>query len=388
MDACINSDIRFALPNRARLGRRAEAAKFASTRLRETYQSRGLLLTSPGAVNWRTGGLSDPIDVTASSDPVWVLDCERGSALITTEIEAPRLDHDYRVKELGWDVLAAPWYDDDARLALACEYAGVSSLDLLSDTIGVGRNVRDQLVKSRLSLSPAEQEELRELGSLVGRALGAGLDAWRPGVTTDFACAAAISATLEAEGAKAVCLIVGGDERVRELRHPLSVGAVAREVMMGVVVAKRTGLHVAATRTAIRSSDDDIVTLMRSVASIHDTVVEASLPGGTWGEAVEALAAGYVAVGRPEAWREHYQGGPIGFEQREFELAPGQHASPFWSLERRSPFAVAWNPSLRGGAKLEETYLVSDGLELLTVTPQWPLEEGPLGVVRSAIKVM
>jgi Xaa-Pro dipeptidase len=388
LDACINSDTRFVQPNTDRLGLRADAAKRAASALRETHEGRALLLTTPSSVNWRTGGLSNPIDITAASDPVWVLDSDHGGALITSDIEAPRLERDYRVSDLGWDVVSAPWYDDDARLSLACDYAGVSALELLSDTVGVGKNVRNSVIAARLTLSAPEQEELRELGSLVGRVLGAGLDAWIPGVTTDFDTASAISAALEAEGATAVCLIVGGDDRMRALRHPLSVGAVVHDAMMAVVVAKRAGLHIAATRIALRNADDDIATLMKSVASVHDTVVEASLPGGTWGESVEALAAGYEEIGQPDAWREHYQGGPIGFEQREFELAPGHTDSPFWHLERRAPYAVAWNPSLRGGAKLEETYLIGDSVELLTRTPGWPLDDGPLGAPRSSIKVL
>jgi Xaa-Pro dipeptidase len=370
------------------MSRRADAAKRAVNTLREQHEQRGLLLTTPGSVNWRTGGLSDPIDLTAQSDPVWVIDCPHGTALITSVIEAPRLERDYRVSELGWDVLSAPWFDDDARVSLAGAYADVSPLELLSDTVGIGKNVRSELVASRVTLSEPETEALRELGDLVGRALGVGIDAWRPGVTTDFDTAAAISAALETEGAKAVCLIVGGDERVRTLRHPLSIGAVVDDALMAVVVAKRAGLHVAATRTALRRPDDDILPLMKSVAHVHDAVVDASLPGGTWGESVGALAGAYESVGQPDAWREHYQGGPIGFEQREFELAPGQTESSYWHLKRRAPYAIAWNPSLRGGAKLEETYLVSDSVELLTRTPDWPLEEGAGGVPRSSIKVL
>lgn len=384
----INSDTRFAQPNTDRIGRRADAAANVARQLRESFAGRSLLLTTPGAVNWRTGGLSQPIDLTASSDPVWVLDCDRGTALITTDVEAPRLEQDFGASARGYDVLAAPWYDSDARLELACDYARTSAFELLTDTLGVGRNIRNDIVRARLTLSDADQEELRELGSLLGRALGAGITAWHPGRTRDFDTAAAISAALEAEGAKPVCLIVGGDERVRTLRHPLSTGEVVREVMMAVVVAQRAGLHVAATRIAVRDVDDDVVSLMKPVAYVHDAVVEASLPGGTWGETVDCLAASYASIDQPRAWREHYQGGPIGFEQREFELAPGQSDSPFWSLDRRAPYAVAWNPSLRGGAKLEETYLVTDRLELLTLTPEWPLDEGPLGVPRSSIKVM
>jgi antitoxin VapB len=370
------------------MGERAHAAKRATEALREGFNARPLLLTSPGSVNWRSGGISDPVDLTASSDPLWILDCAHGSALITNEIEAPRFENDFNVRASGWDVLTAPWYDATAPLALACAYADVDAAELLSDSDAVGDNVRDHLTAARLNLSKAEQDELREVGALVGAALGAGIDAWRPGLSTDFDTAAVITSVLEDEGAKAVCLIVGGDDRLRTLRHPLAVGDVINDAIMAVVVAKRAGLHVAATRICVRRKDDDIVTLMKTLDVVNDAVLGASRPGGTWGETLEALAAGYDAVGQPHAWREHFQGGPIGYEQREFELAPTQDTSPFWNLARTANTAVAWNPSLRGGAKIEETYLVNERLELLTPTPWWPTREGPHGSRRSALKVL
>jgi antitoxin VapB len=328
------------------------------------------------------------VDVTSASDPVWTLDCEQGRVLITNEIEAPRLEHDFGVHALGWDVIGVPWFDGAASLREACAYANVAPEELLRDVDAEGWNVRDDLITSRLALSEHERDELRELGVLVGEALGAGIDTWRPGVTTDFAIASVISEVLESGGAKAVCLIVGGDERLRSFRHPLAIGAVINEAVMAVVVARRAGLHVAATRICVRRGDDEIVALMRSLEPVNDAVVGASLPGGTWGSTLEALAEGYAAVGHPDAWREHFQGGPIGFEQREFELAPIQRDSPFWSLARVANTAVAWNPSLRGGAKIEETYLVGKGFELLSVTPDWPLVEGPDGTPHSALKVL
>ncbi|MGH3733480.1 MAG: M24 family metallopeptidase [Acidimicrobiales bacterium] len=337
---------------------------------------------------WRTGGLSDAIDLTSSSDPVWVLECDAGSALITNEIEAPRLERDFHVTDMGWALLTVPWFDDDSRLALACDFADVAPIALLSDTVGIGRNIKHVITRERLVLSEPERDDLRELGDLVGRALGAGIDAWRPGISTDYESAAAISAALESEGANAVCLIVGGDERLRSVRHPLAVGDVVREALMTVVVAKRAGMHAAATRLCTTSADDDIITLDKSLATIHDTVLEASLPGGTWGETMTALADAYDSAGYHDAWREHFHGGPMGFEQREYELAPHQRHSVFWSANRLPNTAVAWNPSLRGGAKIEETYLVGESLEILTATPSWPLVEGPQGFRRSAVKVL
>lgn len=389
MNPTINSDTRFVEPNRRlRLRERADVAKMTTQRIRSSNRDRALLLSTPGSVNWRTGGLSDPIDITASSDFVWTLDCSEGSALITNEIEAPRLERDYRVQELGWSVLSVPWYDAAAQLDAACEFANVKPQDLLSENDQFGHNIRAELIANRLVLSDAECDDLRDLGALVGEALSVGIDSWRPGISTDFEIAGAISEVLETRGAKAVCLIVGGDERLRSFRHPLAIGEVIHDAAMAVVVARRAGLHVAATRICVRRADDDIVSLIDQLDAVHHAVLESSLAGRSWGDAVDALAAGYEKIGQPGAWREHFQGGPIGFEQREFELAPGQSDSPFWHLGQQNRTAIAWNPSIRGGAKIEETYLVGDTLELVSVSPNWPLVTGPRGSVRSALKVL
>lgn len=368
---------------------RAKAAERVASEIRARHDGRPLLLTTPGSVNWRTGGVSDPIDLSAASDPVWTLDSDAGRALITSEIEAPRLQADFGVREMGWDVLSAPWFDETARRTLAAQYAGTSESEMLSDVEGLGDDVRVELVSARLALSEPEQEDLRDLGAVVGAALGAGIDAWRPGASTDFDSAAAISAVLETSGAHAVCLIVGGDGRLRTLRHPLAIGEIVHDALMAVVVARRGGLHVAATRLAVRDANDEIVTLTKTLGAVFDAVLATSLPGGSWGDSLVALADAYDAAGYPGAWREHFQGGPIGFEQREFEIAPTQIDSPFWSLVRQRDTAIAWNPSLSGGAKIEETYLVGEsGLELISATPSWPLFEGARGSLRSAVKVV
>jgi antitoxin VapB len=85
------------------------------------------------------------------------------------------------------------------------------------------------------------------------------------------------------------------------------------------------------------------------------------------------VAAGYANAAAPGQWRAHYQGGPIGFGQREFEIAPVQSDSPWWSEAISAGTAMAWNPSLPGGAKDEDTYLIgASGLELVTTTGEWP----------------
>ena len=126
-----------------------------------------------------------------------------------------------------------------------------------------------EIVRSRMVLSAAEQEDARSLGEVVATALESGVEAWRPGVTSDYEVASEISRELERHGAKAVCLIVGGDDRLRTLRHPLAIGAVVREALMAVVVARRGGLHVAATRTAVTRDDDPIIELTERLGPVR-----------------------------------------------------------------------------------------------------------------------
>jgi Xaa-Pro dipeptidase len=112
------------------------------------------------------------------------------------------------------------------------------------------------------------------------------------------------------------------------------------------------------------------------VGRIERDTLAASRPGYSYGDVLAVLDRGYA-----RGWTGHYQGGPIGYAQREFEIAPRQPDSR-WSATRIEPgHAVAWNPSLPGGAKAEDTYLVHEtGLERVTTGPGWPTEQGDGGI--------
>lgn len=106
-------------------------------------------------------------------------------------------------------------------------------------------------------------------------------------------------------------------------------------------------------------------------------MLAACRPGSTYGAVLEAAAEAYRVEGHEDAWRQHYQGGPIGYRQREFEIAPGQRDSRWYDQPVEAGHAVAWNPSLPGGGKSEDTFLVEeDGLRCVTRTGSWPEVDG------------
>ncbi|MGO8961015.1 MAG: M24 family metallopeptidase [Streptosporangiaceae bacterium] len=344
----------------------------------EAERPAGLVLTGPAAVAWACGGVAPPVDRTAGTDLVWAVFTRGGAALITTNVEADRISDEYGPAAHGFaDLVSVPWQDPAGFVIAAERLAGAPAARLACDGHpAFGLDAGDDLVAMRLALTAAEQEDLADLGRDAANALQSALACWQPG-ECDLDIQARCAARLEAAGADAPVLIVGGDERLARYRHPMAVGAPVRRLVMAVVVARRGGLHVAATRFAAAAPlDPGYVRLRRRVLAIEDAVLSACVPGATYGTALAALDAGYSDAGAPAGWAGHYQGGPIGFAQREFELAPDQASSRWYREPVAAGHALAWNPSLAGGAKTEDTYLVAGSGELARVTcaPGWPLE--------------
>jgi Xaa-Pro dipeptidase len=343
-----------------------------------TRPTAGLVLTGPAAVAWACGGVAPPVDRSAAIDLVWAVFTPGSAALITTNVEADRIRDEYDPAAHGFDdLVTVPWQDSDAFVTASEQLADAPASRLAADGHpAFGRDSSDDVVALRLALSRPEQDDLAELGLDAAAALQLALGGWRPG-ERDMDIQARCAAALEATGADAPVLIVGGDDRLERYRHPMAVGAQVSRLAMAVVVARRSGLHVAATRFAAAAPlDNAYAVLRRRVLGIDDAVLRASRPGATYGHVLAALDAAYAEAGAPGGWRGHYQGGPIGFAQREFELAPGQTGSRWYNEPIAAGHAVAWNPSLPGGAKVEDTYLVTGTGELAPVTraPGWPAE--------------
>ncbi len=339
----------------------------------------GLVLTGPGSVAWVTGGASPLVDRSAGVDLVWAVITPGGAALITTEVEADRIAEEYQPAGHGFtELVAVPWYQPQEFVRAAEEIAGAPAGSLATDGHpAFGRDATAELIGLRLALSGPEQDDMRALGSDAATALQDALAAWQPG-ERDLDVQARVAAGLEARGADAPVLIVGGDDRVRRYRHPMAVGAPARHLVMAVVVARRPRLHAAATRFACAGTmPPDLRALRARVCRIERDALAASRPASSYGQVLRALDSGYAREGAPGGWAGHYQGGPIGYAQREFEIAPCQDDSPWYHTQIEAGHAVAWNPSLPGGAKAEDTYLVQeDGMERVTSGPGWPVENG------------
>lgn len=341
------------------------------------------MLTSPGSVAWATGGANPPVDRAAVTDVVWVVASAEAASpggavhVLTTEVEAPRLRSEGPFTDLGWPVTALPWWEPDAFVHAAEQLVGRPASEIASDGhLAFGVDASHDLVATRMALTAPDADAMRALARDAAAAVEQALTQWSPG-ESDRVIAGRIAENAEAVGACAPVLLVGGDDRLRRFRHPVATGNAVDDVVMAVLVANRGGLHVALTRYAARpSAAASLAAELDAARSIHARVLKTCVPGVTAGVVLDELDGAYAAQGYAQAWRQHYQGGPIGYAQREFEITPGQRSSEWWDHPLAAKTALAWNPSLPGGAKDEDTYLLDDdGLELLTQTSNWPMVE-------------
>ena len=157
---------------------------------------------------------------------------------------------------------------------------------------------------------------------------------------SELDAAGELSARVFVRGLSPFVVLVAGEERQPLHRHPLPTGRPLGRHALLAVTAEREGLHVSLTRlVSFGEPPAGLAELVRAAAEVDAAMLNASRPGVTTGEV----------------------------HGREVFATPGE-PTPLPEL-----CAVAWNPSIAGGAKSEDTALVSpDGVEVLTRTQSLP----------------
>jgi antitoxin VapB len=314
-----------------------------------------LVVSAPENVRWLLCGRGRPVDV-GSADYTVVL---RGddALVLYADIERSRVEAEERLEELGYQTVPFPWYEGRAATVARIGGCGARTDDELEA----------ELAPHRRALADEEVERYRSAATDAGAALAAALDRLRP-ETTEIEAAGELARETRARDLVVRVNLVAGEERQPVHRHPLPTSAPVGRHALLALTAERHGLHVSLTRiVSFGAAPARLADLVRAAAEVDAAVIDASTPGATHAQLFDVLAAAYDRVGFPEEWRRHHQGGLTGYKGREVFAVP-EEPTPLPDVG-----AVAWNPSITGGGKSEDTVLVTAaGREILTRTPQLP----------------
>jgi antitoxin VapB len=168
--------------------------------------------------------------------------------------------------------------------------------------------------------------------------------------------------------------LIATDERIFKFRHPLPTDKKLDRYCMMILCGRKWGLVCSLTRFVHSGAlSDELREKSGAVARVDAEMIAATRPGATLQDIFQKSADAYRDCGFPDEWQLHHQGGPAGYEPREFV------GTPTATDVVLSGQAYAWNPSITG-SKSEDTILVgNDRNEVISAIPGWPVVKVEIG---------
>lgn len=321
-----------------------------------------LLLQRVSSFAWATCGAAAYVNTASSTGAASLLITSTARHLITNNIEAPRLIREERLNEQGWVIHAPPWYETNSLIADLTKGKQFGADVNFPNAI----ELTGPIARMRSRLNHSEAQRFRSLGQICADAMDEAIRSVRPG-QTEYEIAGLLAAAAEKRGAQAVVNLIATDERIFQFRHPLPTSKELDNYAMLVLCGRKWGLVCSITRLVhFGALPSELRHKMEATAQVDATLIHATRPGATINEIFQKAQSAYAATGYASEWQLHHQGGPAGYEPREFIAVP--HMTEVVS----APQAYAWNPSITG-VKSEDTILVTEsGTDVITGVDGWP----------------
>ena len=306
----------------------------------------GVWLKRRTNIAWITDGADVHVDASSSTGVGSVVWTPRRKIVICDNIEDRRL----REEEFGseWAFEVSNWWESQR------SPKGKFGTDFPDD----------RFADLRASLTQKELQRIRALGQATAHALEKVMKSIRPG-QTEHEVAGDLVGRLRKQGIQVPVMLVASDRRIARYRHPIPTSKQVEKTVMVAACPRQHGLIVAVTRLVHfgKKLPPELRRRHDAVCRIDAAMHAATAPGQRWSDILDVGIQVYEETGFRDEWRHHHQGGPMGYEGRDYKATPTEHRRV---VENQ---AVGWNPSITG-TKSEDTILSSG--EVLTSMRNWP----------------
>jgi antitoxin VapB len=349
--------------------------------LLDNHNLDGLLIQQVSNFAWVTNGAASYVN-TATTNGVATLFVTRDARhLIADNIETPRLEMEEQLQVQGWEFHTHRWDQPSPALTKLTDGFKLGADGAFPGAV----DLSGELAVLRSYLDAAEQDRFRSLSSLCAEAMDEAIRAVKPGLT-EFKIASLLSAAVQARGVLPIVNLIATDERVYNFRHPLPIDKKMAKYAMLVICGRKEGLVCSLTRLVhFGTLPNELKEKADAVAYVDAAMIAATRPGEQVNKIFRIAKASYSKVGFPDEWYLHHQGGPAGYDPREF-IATDAVDTPVGVGQ-----VYAWNPSITG-CKSEDTILVGeDNNEILSAIEGWPsilVEINGQAIERPAILVI
>ncbi|MGG1573016.1 M24 family metallopeptidase [Fictibacillus sp. NRS-1165] len=331
----------------------------------------GMLLRKRNHFSWVTGGRQNQIVLSITEGVADLVIFENEIYVVTTKMEERRIKEEelahfpHEVK-----VVADEWYKGSDHLIAELGKGKVMGTDTpfedYVDMAGALRSVRS-------ILDETEAERYRKLCQDAAWSLESVCRRIEPG-QTEYEIAGMVAEQAISKGIRPQVLLVATDERIYSYRHPVPTSKKLNKHALLVICGERGGLVANLTRVVhFGPLRQELVDHKEKLSRIDAAFITSTVPGATVGEVFKKGIHQYENEGHPEDWKLLHQGGPTGYDSREFIATMDSETKV------QEHMAFTWNPSLPG-VKSEDTILIhKEGAEILTETGEWPCIEVTFG---------
>lgn len=318
-------------------------------------------LARPNSFAWLTGGDNTVVDNPPVGDAAVCYDGE-DIEILTSNIEAERIREEELSSEIS--ISSYDWYASSLASAIAERSPSPAGADF--DVPGFESL---DISEIRQPLTAKNIEQYRHLGHETAEVVGSLCRTLTPEMTEQEVTGMMRKAFAE-RGIEVPVALVGGAERAQRYRHFTPTDTQLGEYGIVTLCTQRAGLCISITRTVAFDPPEWLTDRHHAAAQVQSTALAATqavgTQNGTAGDVFSDIQDAYAAVGYPDEWQLHHQGGAGGYATREWIATPDSDATV------TLPMGYAWNPTVQG-AKCEDTVLVrSDGFETLTEDGKWP----------------
>jgi Xaa-Pro aminopeptidase len=322
----------------------------------------GVLLQRASSFAWATCGAASYVNTASSFGAASLLITPTQRYLFTDTIEAPRLENEEKLNYQGWEFKISPWYKEDNEIGKLIKGLKIGADHPYPNTVDITRDI----ARLRANLTQEEGIRFRVLGRLCAEAMDIAIRSTKPG-ETEHQIAARLDFECRNRGVQPIVNLIATDDRIFSYRHPLPTFKPLERYAMLVLCGRRWGLVCSITRLIhFGKLSDDLRRKADAVAKIDAALIAATRPGNQLSQVFTSGIDAYAKNGFKGEWQLHHQGGPAGYEPREFIVTPT-------TKDRISYLqAYAWNPSITG-TKSEDTIQVNESEnEILTAISGWP----------------
>jgi len=329
-----------------------------------------VVLSSQAYFAWYTAGRSNRVAMCTDGGAAHLFATGRDGedAIITSNIEEPRIRDEETPASVGFRVEGFPWWEDSKIIDRIKELSSGKKVAAEAGTAGLPLLPAD-FVSLTYSLTVPEIKRYKALGKDASVAVETAARRVEPGMS-ETRIAADIAFEFIARDIIPQVILVAADDRILRYRHPLPTNNPVNQYAMLVACAKRGGLIASLTRFVhLGPLSKELAAKQAAVTTIDAALISATVEGRPLKEVFQVGADTYEEVGFPDEWHLHHQGGPTGYQSRSYKGTPTAKEKVLTNQ------AFAWNPSITG-VKSEDTIIVSDGKqEIITPVDDWPVIE-------------